>query len=149
MKLQSIALDESLTTIRGKIGAKQSINVWELVVGDVVVLTAGDKVPCDAIMVESQNLAVDQEFCEAIDEPADRTVIPKSVETDPFLYADSYIQQGSCKAVITCVGRHCTRGIEGKKLDTSSRTPLEAKLFNLSKTFTFLGIIGALIILAV
>jgi magnesium-transporting ATPase (P-type) len=100
-------------------------------------------------MVESQNLAVDQEFCEAIDEPADRTVIPKSVETDPFLYADSYIQQGSCKAVITCVGRHCTRGIEGKKLDTSSRTPLEAKLFNLSKTFTFLGIIGALIILAV
>ena len=66
VKLQSIALDESLTTIRGKIGAKQSINVWELVVGDVVVLTAGDKVPCDAIMVESQNLAVDQEFCEAI-----------------------------------------------------------------------------------
>lgn len=50
--------------------------------------------------------------------------------------------------MISCVGRHCTRGINTKKLDTDTKTPLQGKLFNLSKTFTFLGIIGALIILA-
>ena len=68
VKLQSLALDESLTTIRGKIGSMQSVNAWDLVVGDVIVLTAGDKVPADAIIFESQNLTVDQECCDAIEE---------------------------------------------------------------------------------
>ena len=68
VKLQSLALDESLTTIRGKIGSMQSVNAWDLVVGDVIVLTAGDKVPADAIIFESQNLTVDQECCAAIEE---------------------------------------------------------------------------------
>ena len=68
VKLQSLALDESLTTIRGKVGSMQSVNAWDLVVGDVIVLTAGDKVPADAIIFESQNLTVDQENCDAIEE---------------------------------------------------------------------------------
>lgn len=100
-RLQGLALDENITTVRGKIGAMQSVSAWDLVVGDVVVLSAGDKLPADAIIVESQNLAVDQTFCEAIQERTDRAVLPKSVEDDPFLYADSYIYKGSCKAVIS------------------------------------------------
>lgn len=91
VRLQGLALDENVTTIRGKIGSMQSVSVWDLVVGDVVVLTAGDKVPADAIIVESQNLSVDQENCDAIEDQADKAVLPKSVENDPFLYADSYI----------------------------------------------------------
>ena len=50
--------------------------------------------------------------------------------------------------MVTCVGRHSSGWNEGKELDTKSKTPLEEKLFNLSKTFTFIGIIAAIAILA-
>jgi calcium-translocating P-type ATPase len=148
VRLQGYARDENLPTVRGKIGSMQSLNIWELVVGDVVVLSAGDKVPADCLVVESANLEVDQSKVDCIEEPDERGIVPKG-ENDPFLYAESYIRAGSAKAVVTCVGRHSTRGTEGKKLDTSSKTPLENKLYNLSKTFTYLGIIAAAIILAV
>ena len=143
--LQSHARDEELPTIRGKIGSMQSLNIWGLVVGDVVALSAGDKVPADCLVVESVNLIVDQNKVRADVEHAD---VPKGAN-DPFLYAESYVQEGSCKAVVTCVGRHSTRGIESEKLDTETKTPLEKKLFNLSKTFQFIGIVAAVIILAV
>lgn len=70
-------------------------------------------------------------------------------EKDPFLYADAYVLEGGCRAVVCCVGRASTRGVQGKALDTSKKTALEGKLFNLSKTFTYIGIIAAIAILAV
>jgi magnesium-transporting ATPase (P-type) len=34
----------------------QRLNIWELVVGDVVILHAGDKIPSDCIAIEAVNL---------------------------------------------------------------------------------------------
>ena len=142
VKLQGLSRDENLPVIRGKIGSKQTINIWDLVVGDVIVMSAGDKVPADCIIIDSANLTVEEEVKDEVGE------VDKG-EYDPFLYAESYLKTGSCKAVVSCVGRHSTRGVEDKKLDTSTKTPLEKKLFNLSKSFTFVGILAALVILAV
>lgn len=59
VRLANRALDEEVTVIRGKLGAMQQINMWELVVGDVVMLHAGDKVPADCIVIDSTNLLVE------------------------------------------------------------------------------------------
>ena len=61
VRLQQFGRDENLPTIRGKIGSMQNLNIWEMVVGDVVCMTAGDKVPADCLIIESNNLKVDQE----------------------------------------------------------------------------------------
>ena len=34
-------MDENITVIRGKYGATLSVSVWEIVVGDIVLLTVG------------------------------------------------------------------------------------------------------------
>lgn len=44
--------------LRGKRGSVQTLNVWEMVVGDVVQLQPGDKVPADCLVLSSVNLHV-------------------------------------------------------------------------------------------
>jgi len=43
---------------------------------------------------------------------------------EPILYAGSLISKGQCKAVVCCVGKHSTRGINEPKLETDENTPL-------------------------
>ena len=54
--LQSLIQEESVAVIRGKFGATQSVSVWELVVGDVVLLEAGARLPADCLVIESADL---------------------------------------------------------------------------------------------
>ena len=41
VNLQSLVKEEKIAVIRGKFGQTQSISVWDLVVGDVILLEAG------------------------------------------------------------------------------------------------------------
>ena len=143
VKLQALAREESLPVVRGKLGQMQTVSIWDMQVGDVVILNAGDKVPADCIIIDSSNLQLDES--QSITHHSGAR--PKDANTNPFLYADSFLIEGSCKVVIACVGRHCTRGVVEPKIDTSTKTELEGKLYNLSKTFTFIGIWAAIIIL--
>jgi len=49
--------------------------------------------------------------------------------------------------LVASVGKNSTRGVVDQEIDTSTKTPLEKKLFTLSKTFTYLGIWAAIAIL--
>lgn len=62
VQMSNLAKEEYLPVLRGKKGATQTVNVWDLVVGDVVLLDAGDMVPADCLLLEgSPNLRVDEE----------------------------------------------------------------------------------------
>ena len=54
VRLQQYSLNEDMHIIRGKRGTVQSCSIWNLVVGDIVNLSAGDKVPADCIVVDGQ-----------------------------------------------------------------------------------------------
>jgi len=66
VRLQSLARDEEVSTIRGKDNAVQTLNIWDLVVGDVVQLSAGDKVPADCLLLSGSNLTVDESVTKAM-----------------------------------------------------------------------------------
>jgi Ca2+-transporting ATPase len=57
------------------------------------------------------------------------------------------IISGAGKALVCCVGANSRRGILDEKLDTTSKTPLQAKLDNLGARFTKWGILAAFAIL--
>ena len=52
-------MDESVPCIRGQYGQSQSVNIWDLVVGDVIMLEAGARVPGDCLIIESADLLVE------------------------------------------------------------------------------------------
>lgn len=121
VKLRSMVQDEKSTVMRGKINATANVNVWDLVVGDIVFLEAGQRVPADCIVIESADLVIDETPNDATDEVQLKTKAPfRSLnyeehrgqpETgDPFLKADSMVSRGSCKVVVCCVGEHSSRG---------------------------------------
>ena len=54
--LQSMNRDETIPVLRGKKGSMQTVDVWKLVVGDIIQMKPGDKVPADCLVIESANL---------------------------------------------------------------------------------------------
>lgn len=123
VKLQELNREEHLPVLRGKRGSVQTISVWDLVVGDIIQLKPGDKIPADCLVVNSANLRVD-EIKREDGEDGEATQVSfepkaKDMENDPFLYTDSYVTSGVCKAVVCAVGEHSSRGIEDVTYETS------------------------------
>lgn len=53
IELSTNIKEEKVPVIRGKLGATQSISVWEVVVGDVVILETGTMVPADCLIIDA------------------------------------------------------------------------------------------------
>lgn len=60
IELQSLVKDENVTVIRGKINATFTVSVWDIVVGDILLLETGQRVPADCVIIESSDLKVDE-----------------------------------------------------------------------------------------
>jgi len=124
VEIAGVAKDEYLPVLRGKAGATQTLDVWKLVVGDVVLLQAGDLVPADCIIIESsQSFKVSEEqHDEGESEFVDHC---KSYASDPFLFADSHVLNGTAKVVVVCVGNSETSSRrEPDELDLSEESDL-------------------------
>jgi len=150
--LQSLIKEESVPVIRGKFGATQSVSVWDIVVGDVILLTAGARVPADCLVVEAADLEA-EEHRHGSDMPTKKVRksaagvdAHEAASGDPFLLADSLVTRGTCKAVVCCVGPRSSRGALEDKIDTDIDTRLQLKLKNLSGHFTLYSIYAAVII---
>lgn len=120
--------DEDTAVIRGKYGATQSVNIYKLVVGDIILLETGARVPADCILVEGQDISVDESFYDRDDNKPKKKEVATTdnlnMNPDPFLLSQSLITSGSGKAVVCCVGEYSRRGIQEEKLDTETKTPL-------------------------
>jgi magnesium-transporting ATPase (P-type) len=57
---QDLLKEESISVIRGKPFSTRSISVWDVVVGDVILIETGNRVPADCMIVESVGLTVDE-----------------------------------------------------------------------------------------
>ena len=111
-------MNEKVTVLRGQSGTSQDIFVQQLVVGDIVLLAQGDRVPADCLLVEEMDMKVDQkEFfpeelgsemtakqCSNLEVEDDKQRNP-----DPILLQDSIVMAGSGKALVLAVGAHALK----------------------------------------
>ena len=119
LKLKDEINNQTVAVYRGAFGTCQSIPVRELVVGDVVDIQQGDRVPADCILLEEMHITVDQSAyypgqTNAAKEnsayygprPGDPTaeVDNHKRHPDPFLFTDSKVMTGQGKALVCCVG---------------------------------------------
>jgi len=165
--LQSILIDESITVTRGKFGATEQISVWDLVVGDIVMVKAGQRVPGDALVLEASDFQVDENVDEKFKLQKDEEGNAKHVDVqldfvtkgpyfnesslnDPFIRADSLVTNGTGKLLICCTGERSSRGKVARKLeDDSVNTRLQTKLKNLGSQFTNYSLIACFIIFVI
>jgi Ca2+-transporting ATPase len=58
VELASASKDAKLPVFRGKRGQMQTVDMWKMVVGDVVILNAGNIVPADCILIKGERFSV-------------------------------------------------------------------------------------------
>ena len=138
-QLNSMKDNYAVKVVRG--GAARAVTAGEVLVGDLVELVAGDKVPADGIFVEGSKFKANEAAMTG--EPID---IDKDAEKDPFLLSGTSISEGSGRFVVTCVGSRSQWGVILKTLIVEpSSTPLQDRLDVLVVTVGNFGIGAAIL----
>lgn len=134
-------------------GKLQEIHVSEVVVGDLVYLQAGDKIPADGEIVEG-SVKVDQASLNGETEEALKTVNAEGAEYDIkdllntcYAYRGTVVCGGEAYMEIKVVGDKTLFGELALEVQEDTReTPLQVKLGKLAKQISTFGYIGAIAI---
>jgi Ca2+-transporting ATPase len=73
----------------------------------------------------------------------------QNYDCDPFLFMNSFVKEGNCKALVCCVGTNSSNGSKTKKLDLNNDTPLGHKLNNLADQFMKYALMSSGVVLLV
>ena len=136
-KLEEAVKEQDIAVVRGQSGVTKSVNIWkDLVVGDVILLEPGCRVPADCVVIEATDLLVDEIFYNDEKPLIKKKLVATSenMEENPdcFLLSQTLIKSGVGKAVVCCVGKYSRRvEVEQAILDKPVEdpdTPLAEKL---------------------
>ncbi|MCL2103682.1 MAG: calcium-translocating P-type ATPase, PMCA-type, partial [Kiritimatiellaeota bacterium] len=127
----------------------------EIVVGDILLLATGDKIPADGRLLESHGLCADESALTGesapVEKDAERVLTDERTplaERVNMLYAGTYVTGGFGKLLVTAVGDATEFGKIAQGLHSKERTttPLQERLGRLGKTITLFGAIAAAVV---
>ena len=138
-------------------GEEKIINASELVVGDIILLEAGDFVPADARLLKSSSLKSEEAALtgESVPSEKDATIICK--EDAPIgdranmVFSGCSVTYGTATAVVTAIGMQTEMGKIANLLanEEDGQTPLQEKLEKLGSLLGKLALCCCAIIFAV
>lgn len=138
LKAQSSKL-EVVGVIRG--GKTLTINVDEVVVGDLLMITTGDVIPADGLYLTGNDFTADES---AINGESDD--VEKNQDQQPFMISSSKASQGDCRMLVTAVGPRSIKGeTQQQVMAEDQETPLQEKLNAMVTKIGYLGVGSAVI----
>jgi len=138
-------------------GVQRRIPGRDVVVDDVVLLAEGDRVPADAIVLDTVNLTVDESLLtgESVPVRKARAVDEASMgrpggDATPFVFSGTLVVKGQGVARVAATGAHSELGQIGKSLNevVPGKTRLETDVARLVKRLAILGLGLAAVIVA-
>ena len=144
--------------IRG--GELQRIAGRDVVRGDIVVLSEGDRVPADGLLLWSLNLSIDESLLTGESVPVRKGVAESSAETSgmgrpggddlPFVFSGTLVTQGQGIAEIKATGVHTELGKIGAALQTVKQedTRLQKETGRLVRLFAIAGLAVCAVVVA-
>ncbi|XP_047317808.1 calcium-transporting ATPase 12, plasma membrane-type-like [Impatiens glandulifera] len=122
-------------------GRRQTISILEVVVGDVVCLSTGDRVPADGLFLNGRSMKVHESNMNGETREVDQA-------TNPFLLSETMVVHGYGRMIVTSVGVITSWGIETNDLD--QLTPLRQRLPKLfPKILKFILLFVFFVVLAI
>ena len=122
------------------------ISTEDVVVGDVMVLEAGDAIPADGRLIESATLTVEESSLTGESIPVKKIIDTLNLtetkvalgDRSNMVYTGSSIVYGRGKAIVTAIGMDTEIGKIADAIANASetKTPLQIKLAELSKILT-------------
>ena len=150
---QAIAALQEMAAATSKVlrnGQMQTIKSEDLVVGDVVILEAGDAVPADGRIIECASLKIEEAALTGESVPVTKALATLGLadgqkditlgDRTNMVYMGSTVVYGRGRAVITATGMDTEMGKIATALSQAEdeQTPLQKKLGQLSKTLSWL-----------
>ena len=154
--LQKIQSNTAIKVIRN--GRTEIISQQQLVVGDVIILDTGDKIPADCYLISSNQLTSNESSLTGESLPVfkDGGVVMDDKNTPlaerlNMLFSGCYVTTGNGVGIVTAVGDDTEIGKIAKELKISHKetTPLQEKLEKLGKVITSFAVLLAILIFVV
>ncbi|HEY7199399.1 MAG TPA: cation-transporting P-type ATPase [Candidatus Dormibacteraeota bacterium] len=123
----------------------QEVSADELVRDDVILLSAGSRVPADVRLLEAEELLVDESLVTGESQPvAHRVARDESGE----LKAGTHVVRGRATAVVTAVGDESTLGrVAGMVAETEAqKTPLQRQMAELARGLLIAAIVVSVVV---
>ena len=144
-------------------GQMEEVSINDIVVGDVVHLDLGDKVPADGVVVDAMGLLVDQSVMTGESVPVEKqmqddfgVIVPganENLDDRHLVYRGTMVSDGHGEFLVTEVGDRTRLGQIaanlGKEGESENETPLTQKLSVLAKQISVVGICSAMTIFMV
>ena len=107
-------------------GLEQELPIDELVVGDIVKLSAGDMIPADVVLFESRDFFVQQSGLTGESDAVEKIALEKVeqpsldslLESESLAFMGTNVISGSAKAMVLAVGDHTMMGAIEQTLNT-------------------------------
>jgi Ca2+-transporting ATPase len=122
----------------------------EVTRGDLVIVSEGDRVPADALLLSGANLSVDESLLTGESVPVRKVARPDEPEgmgrpggdDQPFLFSGTLVVRGRGVAEVRAIGIRTEMGKIGRALESvkSERTPLQRETGRIVRNLALLGL---------
>lgn len=124
-------------------GDESQILNTDILVGDIVCLKNGDRVPADGLYLDGHDLKIDNS------QETGESVAVSINEGSPFILGGGAVESGDGKMVVCAVGPHSQSGVTMMKIQEieseKEQSPLEKKLDRVAVIITWMGCAGAVL----
>ncbi|KAI8890213.1 PMCA-type calcium-translocating P-type ATPase, partial [Backusella circina FSU 941] len=148
-KLNAKKEDRTVKVLRG--GREQQISVYDLNVGDVLMLEPGDIIPVDGLFLKGHNVACDESSATGESDTMKKHPEGHPDGGDCFILSGSKVLEGVGRCVVIAVGENSFFGktMMSMRGDEAEGTPLQMKLDILAEQIAKMGFAAALLMLVV
>ncbi len=139
-------------------GTQKRIAGREVVTGDMLILSEGDRVPADGALLFSNNISIDESLLTGESVPVRKVPWQKGMEpsqpggdNQPFVYSGTLVVQGQGLAEVRATGSKTEMGKIGAVLQTVERseTRLKGEISRIVRTIAIIGLFLCIIIVVV
>lgn len=144
-----IKLQEESSKIKCRVrrnGQVKEISVDEVVVGDIVLLESGDKIPADGLIVEGE-ISVDESSINGETKEAYKYPVGTVITEKNQVYRGTVVYSKQAHMVVTKVGNDTLYGkLAAELLERQPESPLKLRLRKLAQFISKIGYVGAVLV---
>lgn len=144
-----IKLQEESSKIKCRVrrnGQAKEIGVDEVVVGDIVLLESGDKIPADGLIVEGE-ISVDESSINGETKEAYKYAVEATITEKNQVYRGTVVYSKQACMVVTKVGNDTLYGkLAAELLEKQPESPLKLRLRKLAQFISKIGYVGAVLV---
>jgi Ca2+-transporting ATPase len=139
-------------------GNQKRIPGREVVTGDMLILSEGDRVPADGVLLFSNNISIDESLLTGESVPARKIPWLEGMhpgrpggDNQPFVYSGTLVVQGQGLAEVRATGAKTEMGKIGTILKTVERgeTRLKGEMSRIVRTIAIIGLFLCIVIVVV